>query len=507
MALDLHSSLTISTMSFIDNKEHEIIFPRAFAFAIDDLGWNNGSNIGSNGMQGPYRTGVNKHMEESDYRAIVEVGKAIGVRIQGLFVLCEMDRVNVCAQYPTTTMYGKDWDNSKNVCNEQKEIMTYVKENAAFLEFGIHGVGHEYWPEKMSKVRAEWYNRVDKKPWTEEIMNDHFKCFREIMAQYGLTPENGQSFPESFVPCSYSYYWNPDGDYSLGKIIKKNGVKYANTDFSFIPELNPPKEKNGGGFDHGVHVINRINYGNEWCRLGTLPSVPLESQESDIIESHWANWLAQDYYLQPQVTRRFIEYYKLVQQSSERYVAKNTEQLHSQWLYNKYTKIKEPLGNSIKIDNTDMPDEVYQNDLLGNMVIKIKLNNYEHVSSASIDHKSICCYHEESGYAFLYLPILEKKTVQLDYSIGSQLMDDCILNDGTYNIYSLEKSKNVIRFSVKMYGSQLIKLKCAKPKSIDSSNENLKVKSSEYNEVQNILILDVSGQDFQGEKGLITLNY
>lgn len=495
------------TMSFFDNKEHEIVFPRAFAFAIDDLGWNNGSNIGSNGMKGPYRTGISKHMEVSDYRAIVEVGKAVGARIQGLFVLCEMDRDNVCARYPTTTMYGKDWDNSKNVCDEQKEIMAYVKDNAAFLEFGIHGVGHEYWSEKMHKVRAEWYNRVDKKPWPEKIMNDHFKCSREIMAQYSLTTENGQSCPESFVPCSYSYYWNPNGNYSLGKILQKNGVKYANTDFSFIPELNPPKEKNGGGFDHGVHVINRINYGNEWCRLGALPSVPLESQESDIIESHWANWLAQDYFLQAPVTKLFINYYKMVQESSGRYIAKNTEQLHSQWLYNKYTKIKDNLDNSIRIDNTDMPDEVYQNDLLGNMVIKIKLNNYEHVSSASIDQKSICCYHEESGYAFLYLPVLEKKTVQLDYSIGSQLMDDCILNDGTYNIYSLEKSNNVIRFSVKMYGSQLIKLKCARPKSIDSSNENLKVKSSGYNEVQNMLILNVSGRDFQGEKGLITLNY
>lgn len=190
-------------MSLIENNEHEIIIPRAFAFAIDDLGWNIGTSIGANGGQGPYRTGINKRMAQSDYRAIIEVGKAVGVRIQGLFVLCEMDRANVCAKYPTTTMYGKDWDNSEIVCDEQNEIMAYVRDNAAFLEFGIHGVGHEYWPEKMHKIRAEWYNREDKKPWPEEILVDHFRCFKEILAQYGLTPENGHSLPESFVPGSY----------------------------------------------------------------------------------------------------------------------------------------------------------------------------------------------------------------------------------------------------------------------------------------------------------------
>jgi hypothetical protein len=404
-------------------------------------------------------------------------------------------------------MYGKDWDNSKNVSDDQIEIMNYVKDNAAFLEFGMHGVGHELWPEKMHKVRAEWYNREDRKPWTEEILNDHIQCFKEIMAQYGLTPENGQSFPESFVPGSYSYYWNPDGEYSLGKLLQKSGVKYANTDFSFVPELNPPRGGNGGGFDHGVHVINRINYGNEWWRLGTLPSVPLEIQESDIIESHWANWLAQDYYFQPRVANLFINYYQMVQASPTRYMAKNTEQLHSQWLYNKYAKITDKLEKSVTIDNTAMPDEAYQNDLLGNMVIKIKLNNYEHVSSASIDHLEICCYHEESGYAFLYLPVLGRKTYHLVYSIGSQLMHDCILNNGTYNVYSLKKSKNALRFHVKMYGRQSIKLKCEKPRSIDSSNKYLEIKSSLYDEVQNMLSLEVSGRDFQGEKGIITLNY
>ena len=58
-----------------------------------------------------------------------------------------------------------------------------------------------------------------------------------------------------------------------------------------------------------------------------------------------------------------------------------------------------------------------------------------------------------------------------------------------------------------MFGNQFIKLICAKPKTIDSSNNNLQIKSTLYNENLNMLILEVSGRDFQGEKGIITLNF
>jgi hypothetical protein len=199
-----------------------ILFPRAFAVAIDDMGWMNGSHLGKDGGQGPSRAGVDRRFNVSDYQVVAEVGKATGVRLQGLFVMCEMDRENICAKYPTTTMYGKEWNNDANKCNEQEEIFEFLKHNSAFIEFGMHGVGHEYWPEKMQRVRAEWYNFSEKKPWPEEILNDHFKCFREIMRQYGLSEECGHSFPESFVPCAYSYYWNPGSSYSLGRLLNRN---------------------------------------------------------------------------------------------------------------------------------------------------------------------------------------------------------------------------------------------------------------------------------------------
>lgn len=508
-AKSLINRITVYPKSIIWSKvkKEGVIFPRAFAIAIDDMGWNYGSNIGENGEPGPYRIGLNKKMGINDYKAIVNVGKKVGARIQGLFVLCEMDRNNTCAKYPTTTMFGEDWDNSGNVCDEQIEIMDYVRNQAAHLEFGMHGVGHEFWPAKNKKVRAEWYNFEEKESWPEEELIKHIECFKEIMAQYGLTPENGHSFPESFVPCACAYYWNPNGKYSLGSLLHKNGAKYANTLFPLIAELSPPQEPNGGGFDQGLHVINRLNWGNDWWCLSSLPSEPIENQTTDIVESHWANWLAQDSFLQNEVTQKFIDYYKQVQAYPTRYIAKNTEQLHSQWLYNKYTTITETSPGNVLIDNSKMPDEVYAYNIISCLVLKIKLESNQHISFALLNSNSICSYFEEAGYAFLYLPPLQQQTYSLKYNIGTEYMTEYIFNDGTYNVYSFFKEYNKIKMNIKVYGHQLVKIKCRNPVSAHSTNKNLKIIGMSYSEEQNMATVELKARNFQGEISDLILNF
>lgn len=480
-----------------------IIFPRAFAFAVDDMGWNEGSSQNLGGGQGPSRVGINRRMGLADYKALVDVGKAVGVRIQGLFVLCEMDRDNACARYPTTTMAGADWDNRANFGAEQAEIMEYVRENAAYLEFGLHGVGHEHW-EGGRRVRAEWYDLENDKPWPEEDLCAHLECYREILSQYGLTPENGHSFPKSFVPCAYGYWWNPRGAYSLGALLGELGVKYANTLFDEIRELDPPEGDNGGGFDHGVHVINRMNYGNEWFSLASLPTVPLEDQRSDVIETHWPNWLAGDSVSQDTVTRSFIDYYRSVQRSADRYAAKNTEQLHSQWLYQRYAKVAETSPGDVTIDNEAMPPEAYENGLLGSMVLKVPLENGFHVSSATLEGLPIASYFEDAGFGFLYLPALERKRYCLRYSVSKGTMPFCVWNDGTYGVRSvcIRDGETVIDLDV--YGIQSVRIRCPKPASV-SVWGGLSLSGECYDDRAGVLEVELKAGDFQGSGGLIIL--
>lgn len=485
----------------------KIIFPRAFAFAVDDLGWNQGSNLEGEIIPGPPRAGVRRDFNLKDYQSLVEVGKAVNTRIQCLFILSEMDRENILARFPTTTYQREKWNNSFRVNDDQKVIMNYVRDQAAYMEFGFHGLGHEYWAPGSPQKRAEWYNLFDKEPWPEESLRGHIQCFQDIMAQYGFSKGNGHSFPESFVPCAYSYYWNPQGEYSLGKLLAEVGVKYANTDFSQIPELNPPADVNGGGFDHGVHVMNRVNYGNVWYELSKLPTVPLDYQLTDIIESHWPNWLAQDDFLQSAVTTSWIQYYKTVQQVSDRYVAKNTEQLHSQWLYKRYASVTENEAGVVTIDNTKMPEEAYRHQMLGNMVLKIKLEKGQHISSVRLGQESIPCFLEECGYGFFYLPVLKKQKYILQYEIGNEPMLNCIFNDGTYNVYSLDVQVDLISFDVKVYGRQNIRLKCLEPKSVHSNNKALAIPHYYYYPSKSELSIYVHAADMQGTRGNIFLQY
>jgi len=486
--------------------QNNVIFPRAFAFAIDDLGWNIGNDYGNMDGHGPYRIGIDRKLDINNYKCIVEVGKAVGVRIQSLFILAEMDRFNILSKYPTTTWQGKDWDNAKNVCQEQLDIMNYVKENAAFMEFGLHGVGHEYWVDGVKK-RAEWYCTQDNHPWPEKSIKIHIQCFKDIMAQYGLTEKNGQRFPESFVPCAYGYYWNPGADYSTGKLLADNGLKYVNTLFEYIEELNPPKGNNGGGFDNGVIVVNRRNYGNQWWKQSTLPTIPLDEQESDIIETHWANWLAQDDFVQNLTTQSFIEYYKMVQKSENRYCAKNTEQFHAQWLYQKYATITQKSIGVVEIDNTKMLDNAYKNDILGTMVLKVHLKKGEHISVATINGKQIPAYFEQFGWGYLYLPVLKQEKYILKYESGTETMYPVVHNDGTYNVYRISKNKKNTIIDLEMYGTQEVKIKCKEPKKVLSANKHLEILKKKYDKSKMMLSLEIKGRDIQGERGTIRLSY
>jgi hypothetical protein len=492
----------------MENKKDGIIFPRPFAFAIDDFGWMNGNDYGYENNQGPFRIGIDRKMDVNNYKSVVKVAEKMKIRLMGLFILGELDRLNILRKYPTTNPDGKNWDNSKNISDEQIKIMDYVKQNAAHLEFGLHGVLHEYWPEINKRRRAEWYNLEDDHPWPEEIMQDHVKCFKEIMAQYGLTKENGHSFPESFVASAYGYYWNPDGKYSTGSVLGAAGVRYANTMFEEIPELNPPKEPNGGDFDHGVLVLNRNIYGTMWNNYTCLPTVPLDEQESDIVESHWTNWLAPDDSRQEETNQKWIDYLTMVQQQRNRYLAKNTQQFYSQWLYKKYTDVKEKTSGVVEIDNTKMPDIAYKKEFLGGMVLKVALTKGQHISMASIDDGEIASYFEEEGYGFLYLPVLEQKKYTLKYSVGSFTMPQYIFNDGTYNIYSFSNDKNKAIVDLRLYGTQVVKIVgISLPQKIKITNVNVVLLDKDYDKETNTLSLYLKAQDIIGETTKIRLTY
>lgn len=481
-----------------------ILFQRPFQVAIDDLGWMRGSSLGDE--NGPWRAGVKRIFDVKDYQAIVDIGKGAGTRMQGLFILSEMDRLGIVGRYPHMTYQQAAWDNSINIGKAQLEIMAFVKANADYLEFGYHGVGHEFWDENGKRTRAEYYNTDENQPRPEELMRKNLDVFEHIMDQYGMGRKDGHSFPESFVPPAYGYYWNPKGPYSTGSIMSERGLKYVNTNFDYIRELNPP-EMGSGGFDNGVLVVDRQNEGNPWYEYASFPRIPISEYRTDIIETHFPNLLAQDDFLQKEVTEGWIGLYRQVQASEDQYVAKNSEQFNSQWLYKRHATVTEVRPGEVRIDNRNMPQEAYTHDLLGNMVLTVKLPEGRHVSEATIDGKPIPAYFEDAGYGFLYLPRLDRKEHVLRYAVGAAPMPFHVYLSGTYNVYATEVQRTSASIDIKMYGTQEVLIKTRNVRAVESDNPKLTIRDRRYDSATGTLALTVHGHDIQGERGVITLRY
>lgn len=488
------------------SQSSSVFFPRPFAFTIDDLGWMSGHNSVQLGQPGPYRLGLNRTMDVGDYQGIVDIAKEVGVRVQGLFILAELDMNNVLASYPDTTWMGKEWNNRKHIRSGRIEpIIDFVLENPTYLEFGLHGLAHEYWKNKVMK-RAEWYCITDEHPWPEQAMRDHIEAVRDILTQHGLDRQHGHSFPESFAPSAYSFHWNPAGSFSTGSLLKEQGARYANALFDYIPELDSPKGGSNGGFDHGLLAVNRINYGSPWDSLNALPTIPLKQQKSDIIESHWPNWLAEEGTKQEDVNKRWVDYYRDVQTSTDRYLAKNSEQFYSQWLYKQYTQVEQTESGKVVIDNRFMCEEAYSSGILANMVLKVRLPEGDHAASALLNGQPIACIFEEAGYTFFYLPKLEKNIYELIYTTGQELMKPCIFNDGTYNVYSFNKTGNGIKASIRLYGTQTITiLGVRRIGRITLSNSKIRLLKNNFDEPSKTLRLTLRAPDYQGETTQLVL--
>jgi hypothetical protein len=478
----------------------DVFFPRGYGMAVNQVGYMEGNSLEHE--DGPWRAGIRRSFDVRDYRPIVEVGRAVGVRFMSLFALAEMDRLNVVATLPHATQAGHAFDNSANIGPRQLQIMDYVRENAAHIELGVTGVGHEWWVDGV-KTRSEWYDLTNQRPRDEAMMRRHLDVIDNILDQYRLSPRFGHSFPRSFS--ALGYYWNPDGDYSTGSIFTDYGVRYVNTKFSIIPELNPPPEYTAG-FDHGVLVMDRGAYGNLWHAYADIPSDPIEDYRSDIIESHWANWLATDDFLQPGLNEEWINYFRSIQAYPYRYLAKNTEQLYSQWLYKEFANVSITSDGLASIDNRAMPDQPYTYGSLGNLVFALPLDANRHVVTATLNGNTIPAYFEDAGYGFLYLPPLAQETYELRWTIGDHPVRGTVNNDGTYDVYEVAPQRDgSIHVTLRMYGTQDVRIRVADGFTGASESPALTILNERYDRDAEELVLSVRGHDVQGEVGRLVL--
>ncbi|MFA6290753.1 MAG: hypothetical protein WC637_03170, partial [Victivallales bacterium] len=472
--------------------------PFAIGVAVDDLGWK------------VWMPENSRNPDNADYQTIMNVGQAVGTRIMSAWIMCDLDRSNIVAKaeynmplatYNMTTA-GTAWDNSWLVNPNDFVLMDLVKENNASLEFGVHGVCHGHPNENNREKNAEY-----------ALITTALRT----STSWGWNDMNirALSFPESLVPPAHAYFYNNNDDQSTGALLGTYGVKFANGDTDVATTLDQ------GGTDHGLVFIDRA-YGANYAWENTAdqnatpwfgdwnefdyPKYPTD--EFGWVESHFPNWWGYDAY------NRWVTYLQGVNNAPDRMLPRNTESCASQWFYRRNASIFGSDGTyTLTIDST-MPDVAYNWNLLGTLTIKTPLNG-KHVASASVDNGAQVAGYYEDTYGYGYLIIanptnptgaLAKGTYTLNAILGDTTMNTYVdMTLKTFNVYGFNSSATQATVSLKMYGTQEVKVKTLfAPSTVSSDNPNLTVNSWTYSEP--FITIRVSGRNMNGETGNLTIN-
>ena len=93
--------------------DERIFIPYGFLIVVDDVGWWCGYD--QRYKNGPTRSGIERYHCIEDYKAIIEIGKSLNMRIKCGFVAGEWDRNNILAKVPNSNKHGSDWDNASRL--------------------------------------------------------------------------------------------------------------------------------------------------------------------------------------------------------------------------------------------------------------------------------------------------------------------------------------------------------------------------------------------------------
>ena len=390
-------SLLSSCINTKSSNSISASIPLPIQVVIDDVGWWSGKDETIN--QGPYRTGINRNHVAADYLAIINLGKALGIRPQAAFVACEWDRDNILKDVPHSTWMGKQWDNSKWVGSHLDEVADIINSNQEHFELSLHGLAHEWWDDgKVS--RAEWAEEMTGIMREQDVVEKHLEAFGEILNQNNL----GSLFPKTYIPTNFCHTFSvSEGrDISMAQILKNHGLTYINTDFHWRFHGIEKVQHGIFGVDSGVLTVDRGSDLLDWNTISTIPQGDIKGSTSGM---HWANILHENPERNSEIVDGWVEVLKPYNEKQETMLAKDSMQFQKQIVHHVGTKV-EQTNDTIKLDfsETNNMETIINNDKLVVKVssekeLKFYSYNIEIVSNSSI----------QAGDTLLYTLNLKKK--------------------------------------------------------------------------------------------------
>ena len=314
---------------------YRFTIPMAIQLVIEDVGWWEKSHpLGPND---PFRSGLHRRHHPSDYAALVELAKGLGMRPLIAFVACEWDRFNILKKIPTATWMGENWDNRHNVGPWLDQAADILKTNRSHLEIALHGVGHEYWA-AGTRSRTEFHTSEGNLRPAGEIER-HLAAFGEIMGQHDLP-----SCPTAFVPPALKHSFG-NGEHGIHPILNRYGIHDVITVLNKARLHRPPQHARLA-WEEGVLLIERGPAPVPWHTSAARPRFRFERP---FVPLHWANLLHENGSRNSAVVRDWIAFIKKGYDRAEQMLAPDTATCISQLAYQTLARVRQS-ATAITID-------------------------------------------------------------------------------------------------------------------------------------------------------------
>lgn len=312
-----------------------ISIPMPLIISIEDVGWWSGTD--GSAYNQPFRTGMQRDHVPSDYTALAALGRGLDMRIQAGFVLCEWDKENLLKKLASSTWMGKKWTLPDTNMARKEIAAEIIKKEQAYIEFALHGVGHEFWVNGKME-RSEFHDSACNMRERDEIKK-HLEYFFALMDQYGF-----DFSPRTFIPPALKHSFG-NGDEGFQKIISQFGIQYVNLMFKRAKLYARPQTRTIA-WENDVLLVERGASDVKWH---TIASEPRFQFDRPVMALHWANILHPDPEKNLGVIQRWVDYILEKSEEKEMLLARDTQSCFTQYLHKVMSNIRK-IGQEVIID-------------------------------------------------------------------------------------------------------------------------------------------------------------
>ncbi len=303
----------------------QLTIPMPLQIIVDDVGWWSGQD-GSQFNQ-PYRTGTGRDHQPEDYLALATLGKELNMKILAGFVLCEWDKTNLLKKLPSATWMGSDWNNAGIRCEDKERAADIIRRERAFIEIGLHGIGHEFWVDGRME-RAEFHDEQCEMRDRDEVRR-HLDFFLQLMEQYKLSPA-----PISFIPPALKHSFG-NGEEGFQKLLHEFGIRYVTTRFNKARQFSQPLHPQLT-WENNVLLVDRGKAESAWNATGCEPVFAFDRP---FLTLHWANILHQDPEMNLDVVYKWVDFLREGAKKQRFILARDTQSCLSQYLHMLFSTI------------------------------------------------------------------------------------------------------------------------------------------------------------------------